>query len=227
MLRKFLRNGVRFMKFIPLAASLCGISSGSAAFAASIPDITEDVQLASGPGTETIVLAGGCFWGVQAVFQHVRGVKQAISGYAGGSAYTAHYEIVGSGITNHAEVVQVTYDPSKITLGKILKVYFAVSHNPTELNYSGPDHGTQYRSAIFYATPQQEKLAASYIAQLNQAKAFPTAIVTTLEPLKAFYPAEDYHQNYAKLNPDNPYIVRHDIPKVVNLEKAFPDLYLK
>ncbi len=224
---KFITNGARFMKIITLAASICGLSSINPALAASVPDPKEDMQLASKPSTQTIVLAGGCFWGVQAVFQHTKGVKQAISGYAGGNADTAHYEMIGSGTTGHAESVQITYDPSQITLGKILKVYFTVAHNPTELNYSGPDHGTQYRSAIFYANPEQKKLAESYIEELNKAKVFSGTIVTTLEPLKAFYPAEDYHQDYAKLHPKNPYIVRHDLPKIANLEKAFPDLYVK
>lgn len=224
---RFIKNGVNLMKIITLAASICGLSSINPALAASVPDHKEDMQLASASGSQTIVLAGGCFWGVEAVFQHTKGVKQAISGYAGGNAETAHYDMIGSGTTGHAEVVQVTYDPSKITLGKILKVYFAIAHNPTELNYQGPDHGTQYRSAIFYDNPEQKKLAESYITQLNNAKVFSGNIVTTLEPLKQFYPAEDYHQDYAKLHPKNPYIVRHDLPKVANLEKAFPDLYVK
>ena len=223
----FIKNGAKLMKIITLAASICGLSSISPALAASVPNPKEDAQLASQPGSETIVLAGGCFWGVQAVFQHTKGVKQAISGYAGGSADTAHYEMVGSGTTGHAEAVQVTYDPSQITLGSLLKIYFAVAHNPTELNFQGPDHGTQYRSAIFFANPQQKKLAEAYMEQLNQAKIFSDKIVTTLEPLTKFYAAEDYHQDYAKLHPTNPYIARNDLPKVANLEKIFPDLYVK
>lgn len=227
MLLKFIKNGVGFMKIITLAASICGLSSINSAIAASVPDANEDMSLTSQPERQNIVLAGGCFWGVQAVFQHTKGVTKAISGYAGGTEETANYEMVGSGTTGHAEVVQVTYDPSEITLGKILKIYFAVAHNPTELNYQGPDHGTQYRSAIFYENPGQKKLAESYITQLNNAKVFSGSIVTTLEPLTKFYPAEDYHQDYAKLHPDNPYIAKNDLPKVVNLQRAFPDLYVK
>jgi len=227
MLNKFIKNGVNLMKIFTIGASICGLSAMDPALAASVPSPKEDTQLASQPGSNTVVLAGGCFWGVQAVFQHTKGVKKAISGYSGGSADTAHYEMVGSGQTGHAEAVQVTYDPSQITLGSLLKIYFAVAHNPTELNYQGPDHGTQYRSAIFYENEEQKKLAQSYIAELNKAKIFPENIVTTLEPLKTFYAAEDYHQDYAKLHPENPYIVRNDLPKVVNLQKAFPELYVK
>lgn len=227
MLPNFIKNGVNFMKIITIAASICGLSSISPATAALVPEPKEDMQLAAQPGSQTIVLAGGCFWGVQAVFQHTKGVKQAISGYAGGDASTANYEIIGSGTTGHAESVQVTYDPSVVTLGKILKVYFAIAHNPTELNFQGPDHGTQYRSAIFYENPEQKKLAEAYIEQLNSAKIFSGQIVTTLEPLKAFYPAEDYHQDYAKLHPENLYIARYDLPKVANLKKVFPELYVK
>ncbi len=215
------------MTIFTVGASICGISAMDPAIAAAVPGPQEDVQLANLPGSDTIVLAGGCFWGVQAVFQHTKGVQKAISGYAGGSADTAHYEMVGSGRTGHAESVQVTYDPSQITLGSLLKIYFAVAHNPTELNYQGPDHGTQYRSAIFYANEEQKKLAEAYIAQLNQAKIFPENIVTKLEAFKAFYAAEDYHQDYAKLHPENPYIARNDLPKVANLQKAFPELYVK
>jgi peptide-methionine (S)-S-oxide reductase len=227
MLTELIKNGVKFMTIFTVGASICGISAMDPAIAAAVPGPQEDVQLANLPGSDTIVLAGGCFWGVQAVFQHTKGVQKAISGYAGGSADTAHYEMVGSGRTGHAESVQVTYDPSQITLGSLLKIYFAVAHNPTELNYQGPDHGTQYRSAIFYANEEQKKLAEAYIAQLNQAKIFPENIVTKLEAFKAFYAAEDYHQDYAKLHPENPYIARNDLPKVANLQKAFPELYVK
>ena len=215
------------MKIMTLAASIFGLSSINPVLAASLPDPKQDTQLASEPGIQNIVLAGGCFWGMQAVFQHTKGVTKAISGYAGGDADTAHYEIVGSGTTGHAESVQITYDPSQITLGKILKVYFAVAHNPTELNYQGPDHGTQYRSAIFYENPEQKELAESYIEDINKTKVFSENIVTTLESLKHFYPAEDYHQNYAKLHHENRYIFRNDLPKIANLQKAFPDLYVK
>jgi peptide-methionine (S)-S-oxide reductase len=215
----------KILGLLPTAALACSISS---AYAAGLPDPALDEPLAH-PGTpsESIVVAGGCFWGIQAVFQHVKGVKEAISGYAGGAASTAQYEVVGTGTTGHAESVRITYDPSKITLGKLLKVFFSVAHNPTELNYQGPDHGTQYRSAIFVATPEQRKIAEAYIVQLHEAKIFDQPIVTRLEPLNGFYPAEDYHQNYARLHPDNPYIAINDLPKVANLQKEFPDLYVR
>jgi len=210
---------------VPTAALACSLSQ---AHATSLPDPLYDAPLVSNKETslETIVVAGGCFWGVQAVFQHVKGVQKALSGYAGGDASTAHYDIVSSGQTHHAEAVQITYNPSQITLGKILKVFFSVAHNPTEMNHQGPDHGTQYRSAIFVATPEQKKIAIDYITQLQQTNIFSDPIVTQVEPLDHFYPAEDYHQDYATLHPDNPYIVTNDLPKVNNLKKEFPDLYL-
>jgi len=170
---------------------------------------------------QTVVLAGGCFWGVQAVFQHTKGVTSAVSGYAGGDKSTAHYESVGTGRTGHAESVSVTFDPHQISLGKILQIYFSVAHNPTELNRQGPDVGTQYRSAIFYADDEQKKVAAAYVAQLDKAKVFPGPIVTQLEPLRGFYAAEDYHQDFAVLHPSYPYIVFNDLPKVDNLKRMF------
>jgi len=176
-------------------------------------------------GLEKAVFAGGCFWGVQGVFQHVKGVTSAVSGYSGGGADTAHYEMVGSGETGHAESVEVTYDPSKVTYGQLLHVYFSVAHNPTQLNYQGPDSGTQYRSAIFYAGGEQKKIAQSYIDQLGKAKAFSEPIVTSLEAFKAFYPAEGYHQDFLTLNPTYPYIVYNDLPKIENLKQIFPALY--
>lgn len=176
-------------------------------------------------GLEKAVFAGGCFWGVQGVFQHVKGVTSAVSGYAGGEASTAHYGMVGTGSTGHAEAVEVTYDPSKVTYGQLLHVFFSVAHNPTQLNYQGPDHGTQYRSAIFFADDEQKKIAQSYIAELDKAKVFPAAIVTTMETLNAFYPAEDYHQDFLTLNPTYPYIVYNDLPKIENLKTVFPRLY--
>ena len=175
--------------------------------------------------TEKAVFAGGCFWGVQGVFQHVKGVTNAVSGYSGGDRETAHYEMVGSSRTGHAETVEVTYDPSKVTYGQLLQVYFSVAHNPTQLNYQGPDQGTQYRSTIFVVNDQQRNIAQSYIAELDKAKLFSGPIVTTLEPFKAFYPAEDYHQDFLTLNPTYPYIVYNDLPKVANLKQIFPDLY--
>jgi peptide-methionine (S)-S-oxide reductase len=172
-------------------------------------------------GTQTVVLAGGCFWGVQAVYQHTKGVTSAVSGYAGGDQQTAHYEIVGTGRTGHAEAVSVTFDPRQISYGKILQIYFSVAHNPTELNRQGPDVGTQYRSAVFYANDEQKKLASAYIAELDKAHVFGRSIVTQLEPLHGFYPAEDYHQDFAVLHPSYPYIVFNDLPKVENLKKLF------
>ncbi|MGB9152519.1 MAG: peptide-methionine (S)-S-oxide reductase MsrA [Alphaproteobacteria bacterium] len=202
----------------------CGIANATPV---NLPDPTLDAPLAQTASSASITVAGGCFWGVQAVFQHVKGVTQATSGYAGGSSATAQYEIVSTGTTGHAESVQITYDPSQITVGQLLKVFFSVAHDPTELNRQGPDHGTQYRSAIFFSTPEQQKIAAAYIAQLQAAKIFPQPIVTKLEPLKAFYEAEGYHQNYATLHPDNPYIATNDTPKVAALQKEFPALYVK
>lgn len=172
---------------------------------------------------EKAVIAGGCFWGVQAVFQHVKGVSNAVSGYAGGQAGTANYNAVGSGRTGHAEAVEITYDPRQITYGQLLQIYFSVAHDPTQLNRQGPDHGTQYRSAVFPANDSQRKVAEAYIAQLNKTGVYPRALATTIEPLQAFYPAEDYHQDYLVRNPNSLYIVINDVPKVENLAKTFPD----
>jgi peptide-methionine (S)-S-oxide reductase len=178
---------------------------------------------ASSAQTETAVFAGGCFWGVQGVFQHVRGVTQAVSGYAGGKASTASYETVSDGNTGHAESVQVTYDPHVVSYGKLLQIYFSVAHDPTQLNRQGPDSGTQYRSTIFVSNDMQRKVAQAYIKQLDQAKSYPKAIVTTLENLQGFYPAEAYHQNFLVNNPHYPYIVYNDLPKVANLHRLFAD----
>lgn len=175
--------------------------------------------------TATAVFAGGCFWGVQGVFQHVEGVTRAVSGYSGGSAETATYEQTGSGTTGHAEAVEVTYDPSVVTYGELLQIYFSVAHNPTQLNYQGPDRGTQYRSTIFAATEAQAAYAKDYIAQLDEAELFEEPIVTTIEPLDAFYPAEQYHQDFLTLNPTWPYIVIHDLPKIAALKALFPGNY--
>jgi peptide-methionine (S)-S-oxide reductase len=193
--------------------------------AVTLPTPTVDESLASKSGQETLVLAGGCFWGVQAVFQHVKGVISATSGYSGGGSNTAEYEIVSTGTTGHAESVKVVYDPSKITYGKLLQVFFSVGLDPTELNRQGPDEGTQYRSVIFYGNDEQKHIAESYIAQLNQAKTFSRPIVTQVVAFKAFYPAEKYHQDYATLHPDNPYIRYNDLPKVAHLQQQFPNLY--
>lgn len=183
-------------------------------------------QAASAAATATqekAVIAGGCFWGVQAVFQHVKGVSNAVSGYAGGQAGTANYNAVGSGRTGHAEAVEITYDPRQISYGQLLQIYFSVAHDPTQLNRQGPDHGTQYRSAVFPANDSQRKVAEAYIAQLNKTGVYPKALATTIEPLHAFYPAEDYHQDYLVRNPNSLYIVINDVPKVENLAKTFPD----
>ena len=191
----------------------------------ALPKPAVDEPLASAPGQETAVVAGGCFWCIQAVFQHVKGVVSATSGYSGGSAKTAEYEIVSTGTTNHAESVKIVYDPSKITYGQLLQVFLSVAHDPTQLNRQYPDEGTQYRSVIFYGNDEQKKVADDYIAQLDQAKVFSHKIVTQVVPLKGFYPAEGYHQNYATLHPDNPYIARFDLPKVANLQQMYPQLY--
>jgi peptide-methionine (S)-S-oxide reductase len=174
---------------------------------------------------EVAVLAGGCFWGVQGVFQHVEGVTNAVSGYAGGDAQTARYETVGSGTTGHAESVKITFDPKKISYGRILQIYFSVAHDPTQLNRQGPDRGTQYRSAIFPMTDEQAKIAKAYIAELDQAKLYHAAIVTKIEPGRSFYPAEAYHQDFLTLNPTYPYILYVDMPKIANLKRLFPKLY--
>ncbi len=176
-------------------------------------------------GTETIVLAGGCFWGVQAVFQHVDGVQSAVSGYAGGKVANPAYEDVSTGTTGHAESVEVKFDPKRVSLGHILQVYFSVAHNPTQLNYQGPDHGTQYRSAIFFTSEEQQKVAAAYIDQLNKAGVYPAPIVTEVTKFSNFYPAEDYHQDYAYLHPEQPYIAYNDLPKVANLKSFFPAIW--
>ena len=175
--------------------------------------------------SEIAVLAGGCFWGVQGVYQHITGVTSAVSGYAGGERTTADYERVGTGRTGHAESVQITFDPRVVTYGKILQVFFSVVHDPTQLNRQGPDVGTQYRSAIFPLNPEQANVAKAYIAQLNQTKVFAAPIVTTIEPGRTFFRAEDYHQDFLELNPTNPYIAINDIPKVQNLKRHFADVY--
>ncbi|MES2945652.1 MAG: peptide-methionine (S)-S-oxide reductase MsrA, partial [Pseudomonadota bacterium] len=183
--------------------------------AVKLPPPALDMPAAQSP-TESAVFAGGCFWGVQAVFQHTKGVLNAVSGYSGGDKATATYDMIGSGRTGHAESVQITYDPKQVSYGKLLQIYFSVAHDPTTLNRQGPDSGTQYRSAIFFKDASQKKVAESYIAQLDAAKAFPGKIVTQLTPLTAFYPAESYHQDYATMHPTQPYIARFDLPKIAN-----------
>jgi len=193
--------------------------------AGPLPNPVVDETPNAAKSRETVVLAGGCFWGIQAVFQHVKGVTSATSGYAGGTVKNPNYEEVSSGTTGHAESVQVTYDPSKVTLGQLLQVFFSVAHDPTELNRQDPDTGTQYRSAIFFSTPEQQKIAQAYVNQLTQAKLFTGPIVTQIAPATDFYRAEDYHQDYATLHPDNPYIAHYDLPKVHQLKTDFPALY--
>ena len=198
----------------------------STSAATVIPDPAVDETLVSQKGQETVVVAGGCFWGIQAVFQHVKGVSSATSGYAGGTVKNPDYEQVSTGETGHAESVEIVYDLSKITLGQLLKVFFSVAHDPTELNRQGPDTGTQYRSIIFFTSQDQQRIAEAYVQQLDQAKVFSQPIVTQIVPFKAFYRAEDYHQNYAAEHPNNPYIATFDLPKVKNLQQQFPGLYI-
>ena len=191
----------------------------------SFPKPALDNPVAPSHGQETAVVTGGCFWGVQAVYEHTRGVLSATSGYAGGSAQTAHYEMVSDGNTGHAESVRVIFDPAQITYGQILMIFFAVVHDPTQLNKQGPDWGSQYRSALFYTTQEQKKIAEAYIAQLTAAKIYPHQIVTQVLPLKDFYAAENYHQDYVKHHPDNPYIVINDLPKLAKFRAQYPELY--
>jgi len=209
-----------------LAALVAGVARPvlSAEGAVKIPAPTVDEK----PGashSETAVFAGGCFWGVQGVFEHVRGVTRVTSGYAGGTAGTAQYETVSTGSTGHAESVEIRYDPTQVTYGKLLQVFFSVAHDPTQLNYQGPDHGTQYRSAIFPLTPEQRAIAQAYIAQLDGARSYRAPIVTRIEDYKGFYAAEPYHQDFLVRNPTYPYIVFNDLPKIANLKAMFPDIY--
>jgi peptide-methionine (S)-S-oxide reductase len=203
------------------ALALCG--NAFAEKAVPLPAPTQDV-VATAP-TETAVFAGGCFWGVQAVFQHTKGVLNAVSGYAGGDKATANYALVGTGATGHAESVQVTYDPKQVSYGKLLQIFFSVAHDPTQLNRQGPDAGTQYRSAVFYRNDDQKRVTEQYISQLDTARVYPQKIVTQVVPLKGFYAAEGYHQDYATLNPHSRYIVTFDLPKIANLKAVMPQVY--
>jgi len=212
-----------FAMMLTLLAGAIACNAGSGAVAVPTPAVDE--VKATAPAKEKAVVAGGCFWGIQAVFQHVKGVVSATSGYAGGTVKNPGYELVSTGETGHAESVQIVYDPSQITYGELLRVFFSVAHDPTELNRQGPDEGTQYRSAIFYGNDEQKRIAEAYIAQLTQAKVFSRPIVTQVTPLKAFYEAEGYHQNYAAIHPHDPYIAFNDAPKVEHLRQQFPDLY--
>jgi peptide-methionine (S)-S-oxide reductase len=198
----------------------------SASSPQALPEPRVDAPMTKAAGMQTAVLAGGCFWGVEGVFQHVKGVAGVISGYTGGEADTANYGAVSSGRTGHAESVRITYDPARISYGHLLRVFFSVAHDPTELNRQGPDVGTQYRSAIFFSNDEQRQIAQSYIDQLQRARAFKQPIVTQLVPLKAFYPAESYHQDYLIHHPHSPYIVINDLPKIENLRQMLPSLYV-
>lgn len=213
------------LRALLLAAVLgCGVFSAATADARAVPAPTQD-ETANSATPEVAVLAGGCFWGVQGVFQHVDGVISAVSGYTGGDKATAEYETVGTGKTGHAESVQITFDPHRITYGRILQIYFSVAHDPTELNEQGPDIGTQYRSTIFPTSAEQARVAKAYIEQLDAAHVYGAKIVTTIEPGRTFYPAEAYHQDFLTRHPDNLYIVINDLPKIADLKASFPDLY--
>ena len=231
-------NTRRFLSFSParragllatftaalVAGGIVPIATRAAEPAVKIAPPTADATTAA-TGMQTAVFAGGCFWGVQGVFQRVQGVSQAVSGYSGGAEKTAMYEMVGSGLTGHAESVKVTYDPNKVSYATLLQIFFSVVHDPTQLNRQGPDSGTQYRSAIFYADAAQKETAEKYIAQLDAAKSYPAKIVTQVVPLAAFYPAEAYHQDYLTLHPTSGYIVYNDLPKIANLKAMFPQQY--
>ncbi len=213
-------------RLLPIFLLDSTIACRASSAAVKLPSPAVDEPLSKSKSQQTLVLAGGCFWGIQAVFKHVKGVISATSGYAGGSAATAQYETVSTGRTGHAESVRVVYDPSQVSYGQILQVFFSVAHDPTELNRQGPDDGTQYRSVIFYANDEQKRIAQAYIDQLNRAKVFPQPIVTQVVPLQGFYPAEDYHQDYAELHPNEPYIAINDLPKIGHLKQTLPELYV-
>lgn len=220
------------MRTLFLAAALAGIlaaplprQASAAEPAAPVPVPSLGAPLAKVPGTATAIFSGGCFWGVQLVFQHVKGVREAISGYTGGSAAMAHYEDVGTGTTGHAESVKILFDPSVVSYGTLLRIYFSVATNPTELNFQGPDHGTQYRGEIWVENPEQRRIAEAYVHQLTSDHTFPAPIVTLIHNAMPFYRAEGYHQNFATLHPDYPYIVFNDAPKVAALARLFPALY--
>ena len=217
-----IRRCFRILALVPVVITLgCNVATATVA----IPDPIVDAPLAATKGEQTAVLAGGCFWGIEAVFENVKGVIDAASGYAGGSAGTANYEMVSGGRTGHAESVRIKYDPSQISYGQLLKVFFSVAHDPTQLNRQGPDTGAQYRSAIFCSNEEQKRIAQAYIDQLNKAKVFEHPIVTAVSIGAPFYVAEAYHQDYVAHHPNEPYIVMHDLPKIANLRKQFPSLY--
>lgn len=210
---------------LPLTALTACTVAATAELTRAVPAPKVDMSLTAKSGAQTAVFAGGCFWGLQWVFEHVKGVTNVAAGYSGGAASTAQYERVSEGDTGHAESVKVTFDPAKVSYGQLLHVYFSVATDPTQLNRQGPDTGTQYRGVIFYSDTQQKNIASAYIAQLAAARVYPAPIVTQIVPLRAFYPAENYHQDYARLNPDAPYIVVNDAPKVKHLQQLLPELY--
>jgi peptide-methionine (S)-S-oxide reductase len=218
--RSIVKRFVPYVLPVLLVAALSMAGRPKVAF----PDPAVDIPASAAQGKQTAVLAGGCFWGVEAVFEHLKGVTNVVSGFAGGDKSTAQYETVSTGTTGHAESVKITYDPSQITYGQLLKVYFSVAHNPTELNRQGPDTGTQYRSAIFYMNDDQKRVAEAYIQQLENAKVFSRRIVTQVVPFRGFYAAESYHQHFLDRNPNNPYIVYNDLPKLQHLKKQYPQM---
>jgi peptide-methionine (S)-S-oxide reductase len=212
---------------VAVALSAFGLSCGANADAVNkqIPAAALDTLAAEANGRQVAVLAGGCFWGLQGMFEHVRGVTKVVAGYSGGEKATAHYEMVGTETTGHAESVEITFDPKQVSYGQLLRLFLSVAHDPTELNRQGPDSGPSYRSEIFFGSPSQERIARAYVDQLSKAKVFASPIVTKIEPLKAFYPAEDYHQDYLIHNPHQPYIVFNDLPKIDALKRVYPELY--
>jgi peptide-methionine (S)-S-oxide reductase len=212
---------------LTLTLAAIGLSCGADADAIdkAIPAPEADLSAAEATGPQVAVLAGGCFWGLQGMFEHVKGVTRVVAGYAGGEKATAHYEMVGTETTGHAESVEITFDPKQVSYGQLLRLFFSVAHDPTELDRQGPDRGPSYRSEIFFTSPAQERVARAYVAQLSKARLFASPIVTRIEPLKGFYPAEDYHQDYLIAHPHQPYIMMYDLPKIAALKRAYPQIY--
>jgi peptide-methionine (S)-S-oxide reductase len=217
-----MKNTLLAMALATLGVS-CGANADAVNKAIPAPDVDTPAAEASGP--QVAVLAGGCFWGLQGMFEHVQGVTRVVAGYSGGDKSTAHYEMVGTERTGHAESVEITFDPKKVSYGQLLRLFFSVAHDPTELDRQGPDRGPSYRSEIFFASPSQERIARAYVQQLTKAKVFASPIVTKIEPLKGFYAAEDYHQDYLIHNPHQPYIVYNDLPKIEALKQVYPQIY--
>ena len=223
--RPALRNDVMRKAVTAIAILAFALNCSAGAVNRDIPGPAVDTPAAEATGSQVAVLAGGCFWGLQGMFEHVQGVTKVVAGYSGGSRATAHYEIVGTETTGHAESVEITFDPKQISYGQLLRLFFSVAHDPTQLNRQGPDSGPSYRSEIFFASPTQERIAKAYVAQLTQAKVFVSPIATKIEPLKGFYPAEDYHQDYLIYHPNQPYIVINDLPKIDALKRVYPEHY--